>query len=193
MLAILTQLSLAGQVGDIATSIGFSDGEADALVSVQDAGHDAVLELLGAKLDDGGAADAEATDDVPHEAAGSGARQLVGDDHLVEQIPLLGGHRLDALGRVVGRVLDAEQTGQVAPAAHLLVDLLGNLLGLVPLGDIGLDLAIDPFTDLGAKGGMSLVEVGRVVLFKSALAWHMVKVQLTFWYQLGSPKGIWSP
>lgn len=164
VLAILAQLGLAGQVSDVTAGVGLGDGKADALVAAQDAGEDAVLEGLGAELDDGRAADAETSDDVPYEAAGAGARQLVRQEKLVEEIPLVGGHRLDAVGGILGRVVDTEQTSEVAATTHLLVDLLGHTLGLVPLGDIGLDLGLYPLTNLGAKGSMSLVEVGGVVL-----------------------------
>jgi hypothetical protein len=57
------------------------------------------------------------------------------------------------------RVLDTQQTGQVATLTHLLVDALWNLLALIPLGDIGLDLGIDPFADFLAESGVRVVEV----------------------------------
>lgn len=168
VLAVLAQLGLAGEVGHVGAGIGLGDGQADALVTAEDAGAEALLEGLGAKLEERRAADAEASNQVPDEAAGACPGQLVGDNHLVEEIPLLGGHGLYARGHDVGRVLDAQQTGQVASAAHLLVNLLGNALRLIPLGDVRLNVGLDPLAQLSAQGGVGLVEVGGVVVLVPA-------------------------
>ena len=173
VLAVLGKLGLAGEVGHVGAGVGLRDGQADALVAVEDTRQDAVDERLLAELDEGRAADAEAADDVPDETARAGAGQLVRQEHLVEEIPLLGGDRLDGVRDVVALVLGAEQAGQVAALAHLLVDLGGNLLLLVPLGHVGVDGGLDPLADLGTEGGVSLVVVRGVVLVerqKSGLA-----------------------
>lgn len=164
VLAVLAQLGLARQVGNVAARIRLSDGQADALVTVQDAGQDPVLEGLLAELDQRRAANAEAADDVPDETTGAGARQLVCDEHLVEEIPLLWRHRFDLVLSVVALERCPEQASQVAPTTHLLVDLGRDLLLLVPLGDVGLDLVLDPFANLGSEGGVGLVEEGGVEL-----------------------------
>ncbi|KAI6756405.1 hypothetical protein HG530_012141 [Fusarium avenaceum] len=157
--AILAQLSLAGQVGNITTGIGLSDGQADTLLAAQNTGHDAVLELLLTKLDKRWAANSETTDDVPHETTGSSAGQLVGDDHLVEKIPLISRDRLNtSLRRVLSWELDTEETSKVTTTTHLFVDLLRNLLGLVPVGNMRLDVVLDPFADLSAEGSMRFIE-----------------------------------
>jgi hypothetical protein len=64
-------------------------------------------------------------------------------------------------------VLDTQQTGQVAALTHLLIYLVGDILGLIPLGDIGLDLGIDPFADFLTESGVRVVEVRRGVLSKT--------------------------
>jgi hypothetical protein len=83
----------------------------------------------------------------------------------VEEIPLIGRNRLNtSLGRVLSWELDTEETSEVTTTTHLLVDLLRNLLGLVPVGNMRLDVVLDPFADLGAEGSMRFIEVRRVVL-----------------------------
>lgn len=64
MLAILTQLRLTRQIRDIRPGIRFRDGETYPLVTVQDARQDALDEFLLPELDERGAADAEAADQV---------------------------------------------------------------------------------------------------------------------------------
>ena len=219
MLAVLAQLGLAAEVGHVGARVGLGDGQADALVAVDDAGEDAVDEGLLAELDQGRAADAQAADDVPHEAAGADARELVRQEHLVEEVPLLGRDTGHAVLGVRRGVVDAQEAGEVAAAAHLLVDGGGHLLLLVPLGHVGLDLIVDPLAHLGAEGGVGLVVVGGVVLreeggqpifsfigflFFSNLCppqpWSNGRLrgrregsQLTLWYQLGSAKGMSEP
>lgn len=168
VLAILAQLGLAGEVGNVGAGIGLGDGQADALVAAQDARAEALLESLGAKLEEWRAADTETSNQVPDEAARAGPGQLVGHNQLVEEIPLLRGDGLYACGHEVGRVLDAQQTGQVASATHLLVNLLGNTLRLIPLGHMRLDIGLNPLTQLSAQGRVGLVEVGGVVVLVPA-------------------------
>ena len=164
MLAVFGKLGFAGQVGDITASIGLGDSQTDTLVTTQDTRDDTVDELFLAVLDKRRSTDAEAADHIPHEPAGSATGQLVGQEHLVEQIPLLWIDTLDHAVAKVGRVwVHADETGEVAALTHGLVDAVGHLLGLVPLGDIGHDLVIHPLADLGAKSGVALVEVGGVV------------------------------
>jgi hypothetical protein len=61
-------------------------------------------------------------------------------------------------------VLDTQQTGQVAALTHLLVDGVRNLLALIPLGNVWLDLGVDPFADFLAKSGVRIVEVRGGIL-----------------------------
>jgi len=150
VLAILRQLSLASEVGDVASRIGLGDGKADALFARDQTRHDAVLEGLFGELDDRRAADAVTADHVPNETTGSDARQLVRDDHFVEQIPLLRRHRLHVVLSVFCGVVHTQQTGKIAAAAGLEEDLAGYFLLLIPLGDVGLNLVLNPFSDLGA-------------------------------------------
>lgn len=166
VLAILAELRLASQVRDVRARIRLGDGQAYALVAVQDPGQDAVLETLLAEFDQGRAADAKPTNDVPDEPTRAHARDLVRDEHLMEQVPVFGGHRLDGVVGVLLLVGRSEQAGEVAAAAHLLVDGRRNFFLLVPLGHVGLDLVLDPFPNLGAESGVGLVEVGRVELQK---------------------------
>jgi hypothetical protein len=58
----------------------------------------------------------------------------------------------------------AQQACQITPSAHLLVDILGNLLLLVPFSNVRLDGGFDPLANLGAEGGVGFIVVGRVVL-----------------------------
>lgn len=163
VLAILAQLSLASKVGDITSSIRLSNGQADTLVTAQDTGHDAVLEGLGTELHDGRAANTETTNQVPDETTGTSAGQLISDNHLVEEIPLLSRDRLDASSILCG-VLHTQETGEVTATAHLLVDLLGDTLSLIPLGDKGLEIVLNPLADFVAESSVGLVEVRRRVL-----------------------------
>lgn len=166
VLAVGAELSLAIEAGDVATRIGLSDGEADPLVTGQDTGEDAVDEALLAELEEGRASDSETADEVPDETTGGSAADLIGDDQLVEEIPLLGGHALDRLAAgVLGGVVYTEETGEVASAAHLLVDFGIDQPVLIPLGDIGLNGGLDPLTNLGTEGSMGFVEVRGVVLW----------------------------
>ena len=164
VLPIIAQLGLAGQVRNVRTGIGLGDGQADPLVSGQDAGKDAVNDALLTKLDEGRAADAEATYDVPDEASRGGTRQFIGDHQLMEKVPLLGGNRGDAVGHVLAGVAHSQEAGQVAPLAHLLVDFRGDLLLLVPLCHVGLDGLLHPLPHFSTQGGMTFFEVWRVIL-----------------------------
>lgn len=164
VLAILGQLGLAGQVGDVATSIRFGDGQADALVTSKDTGEDAVDEFFLSVLEHWRASNTETADEVPDETSTASPRDFVCEQHLVEKIVLL---RCDALYLVlcqVGGEVCSQETGEITALSHLLVDCLGDPLGLIPLGDIRHDLAFDPFPDLGTESGVGFVEVRRVVL-----------------------------
>jgi hypothetical protein len=78
----------------------------------------------------------------------------------VEEIPLLSRYRLNTtLGSILSWIFDTEKTGKVTSATHLLVNLFGDLLGLVPVSDMGLDVVFYPFADLGAQSSMRFVEV----------------------------------
>lgn len=164
VLAILGELSLAAKIGNITARIRLSDSQADTLVTSQNAGQNTVDELLLTKLDQGWAANTVATDQVPNQTTATSARQLVGQQHLVEQIPALGCHGLDPEWSVLLGVLDTQKTGQVAALTHLLVDGVRNLLALIPLSNVWLNLGVDPFADLLAKSGVRIVEVRGGVL-----------------------------
>lgn len=164
VLTILAQLRLARQVRNVRACIGLSNGQADTLVTIQNARQNSVLEALLAKLDQRRAADAKSTNDVPDKPAGANAGDLIGDEHLVEEIPVLGRNGFVAVVNIVLLVGGAEQAGQVTTTAHLLVDCRRDLLLLVPLGHVGLDLVVDPFADLGAESSVGLGEVRRMEL-----------------------------
>lgn len=167
VLAILRQLSLAGKVGNITASIRLSNGQTDTLITVDNARQDPVDERLLAELDKRRATNAVATEHVPHHTTAAGARELIRQNHLVEEIPVLRSNRLHPMGSLVHGVLDTEQTGQITLLTHRLVELRRNLLALFPVVNEGLDLVLDELPDLVAEGGVGLIEVGRVVLFTS--------------------------
>ena len=163
--AVLGELSFAGQVGDVAAGVGLGDGETDALVAVENLGEDTVDEGFFSELHERGAADAEAADEIPDQTAASGSRDLVCDDHLVEEIPLFGAYAPNAMLRHLGGIfMKAHQAGEVAPLAHLFVYRVGNFLGFIPFGDVGFYLRLNPFADLLSKSGVCQVKVGCVVL-----------------------------
>jgi hypothetical protein len=85
----------------------------------------------------------------------------------VEEVPFFRGHGRDAVGGVLALVMHPQETGEVAAGPHLLVDLIRNLLRLVPLADIRFDVLGYPGADFVAEGGVGFVEVGGVVLFSS--------------------------
>lgn len=164
VLAILAELGLAAQVGNITAGIGLSDSQTDALVTGQNAGQNAVDKGLLAELHERWATNTEATDQVPDQATAASAGQLIGEQHLMEEIPVLWSHGLDTVGSVLLLVLATQKTSQVATLTHLLVDVGRDLLSLIPLMDIRLDLALNPLTDLLAESSVCLVEVRRGVL-----------------------------
>lgn len=188
VLAVLRELSLACQVSNVATGIRLSDGEADALVSVKDSRHDPLDKFGLAELGHWRGSDAKAADEVPHEASTACARELIGEEHLMEEVPLLHGHALYTVLCKVCLIFHAQQASQVSALAHLLVDRVRNLLGLVPLGDVGHDFLLNPLSHFVAESGVSLVEVrgvilGTVVSSASNNRWASV---LTDWYHAGS-------
>lgn len=115
-------------------------------------------------LDHGRGANSEPSDQVPHEASATGSCDLVGDDELVEVIPLLRGNALDAVRGELRRELHTHESGKVSSLAHRLVDTVRNLLRLVPLRHIRHDLVFDPLSDFSAEVCVGLVEVWGVVL-----------------------------
>lgn len=164
VLAIRSKLSLAPKAGNITTSIRLSNGKTDTLVTGQNPRQDPINKSLLTEFDQRRASDTITTEQVPDQTTAARARQLVGQEHLVEVIPALWGHGLDSVWGMVDGVLDTKQASQVAAFTHLLVDLVGHFLVLVPFGDIGFDFGLDPFADFSAEGFVGLVEVGRVVL-----------------------------
>jgi hypothetical protein len=85
----------------------------------------------------------------------------------VEEVPFFRGNGRDAVRGVLALVMHPQETGEVAAGPHLLVDLIRNLLRLVPLADIRFDVLGYPGADFVAEGGVGFVEVGGVVLFSS--------------------------
>lgn len=164
-LAVGGLLGGGGDVGDIGTGVGLGDAQTDSLGSVEQAGEDSLLEGLLGELDHGGETDAVASEEVPGETTRAGSHDLVSDDELVEHVVLLDGHAggldVGVLGKVL--VVDAERAGEVASLAHLLEDLLGDLLVIIPLLDKGLNLLLDPLSDLVSEGGVGLLVVRVVV------------------------------
>lgn len=153
-----------GQTSDIGSSIRLGDGQTDSLLAVDNTWDDTVLDLLGGGLDDWWETNAETSDNVPDETSGSGTGNLIGEDELVEGIPLLRCDSGALVFGVLGLVTSTDETGEPAALAHILVDLFWNTLGLIPLGDVWLDLLFYPSTNLGTESGVGLVVVWRVVL-----------------------------
>lgn len=71
VLAVLGKLGFTGQIGNVATGIWLGDGETDALVSGQDTRQYPVYKLLPTELDEGWAANTEASDEIPHQTTAS--------------------------------------------------------------------------------------------------------------------------
>lgn len=197
VLTILGELGLTAQAGDVGSCVRLSDGKADALVTVEDAGQNAVLQGLATKVHDWRATNTETSNDVPDETSRGGAGKLISDNQLVEEIPLLWCDGSDTVWGVLGReVVRSHQTGKVSAGTHFLVDALGDLLGLVPLSHEWLNLLLNPGADLGAQGDVALVVVWGVVLrivsnLIDAHVWY--SVARTVWYHDGSAYGIKSP
>lgn len=164
VLAILAELSLTAEISHITARIGLRDSQANALVTSQNAGQDTVNQLLLAEFDQRRATNTITTDQVPNQATASSAGQLVSEQHLMEQIPAVWRHRLHPVGSVLLGVLDTQQTGQVATLTHLLVDMRGDLLAFIPLGNVRFDLGLDPLANLITESGVRFVEVRRRVL-----------------------------
>ena len=98
VLAVGGELGFAADVGNIGAGVGLGDAKTDALVTANDAGDDALDELLLSELKNGRKTDSVSTNQVPDKSAGPGAADLVGHNKLVEEIPLLGCDGLDAVG-----------------------------------------------------------------------------------------------
>lgn len=165
VLSVGGELGGGGDVGDIGTGIGLGDTQTDSLGTVEQAGEDSLLEGLLGELDHGGETNAVASEQVPGETSGSGSHDLVGDDELVKHVVLLNGHASGLDRGVLGELLvgSSERASKVSSLAHLLEDLLGDLLLLVPLLDEGLNLLLDPLSDLVSQLGVRLLVVGVVV------------------------------
>lgn len=155
----------SGDVGNIGASVGLSDTQTDSLGTVEQAGEDSLLKGLLGELDHGRQTNTVATKQVPGETSGASSHDLVGDDELVEHVVLLNGHRGGLDVGVLGQLLvgGAERAGKVTSLAHLLEDLLGNLLLLIPFLNEGLNLLLNPLSDLVTQLGVGLLVVGVVV------------------------------
>lgn len=84
----------------------------------------------------------------------------------MEEIPVLRSNGLHSILGVINWIDDAQQTGEIPSFAHGLVDGRRDLLALLPLGNIGFDLILNECSDFFTEGGVSLVVVGGVELFK---------------------------
>lgn len=165
VLAILTEFSLASQVRDITARIRLGDGQADTLVTAQDARHNAVNQLLLAVLQHWRASDSESAEDIPYDTATAASGKFVGDDELVELVPLFRINALhDVLGEVLGVSLSTHQTSQVTLVTECFVNPLGHFLCGVPVVYIWHNFSLDELSNLGAEIGVRLVEVVRMVL-----------------------------
>src|SRR6186997_3299357 len=102
----------------------FGDGKADALVAAKNLRNDTLNNRLLAKLDKRWAANTETSDEIPHKTSAASTGDLVSEQHLVEQIPLLWRNALDPMFREMFRELDTQHTGEVASLRHLFVDSL---------------------------------------------------------------------
>ena len=117
-------------------------------------------EGLLAEFDHGRTADAESTDQVPDKATAPCPRDLIRDDHLMEEVPLLGAYASDpVLGHFGGILVETHQASEVASFPHLLVYRVGYFLGILPFTHVGFYLGLHPFADLGTEGGVRQVEV----------------------------------
>lgn len=165
VLSVGGQLGGGGDVGDIGAGVGLGDTQTDSLGAVEQTGENSLLEGLLGKLDHGRQTNAVATKQVPGETSGASSHDLVGDDELVEHVVLLNGDGGNLDVGVLGQLLvgGSERAGKVTSLAHLLEDLLGDLLLLVPLLDEGLNLLLDPLSDLVTQLGVGLLVVGVVV------------------------------
>ena len=112
VLSVLGKLRLTRQVRNIASRIRLRDGKTDALVARQDAGQDAIDERFLAEFHNGRTADAEAADEVPHQAATAGSGDFVGEEQFVEHVPFLGWDALDGcLGEMGWELVQTHQSG----------------------------------------------------------------------------------
>ena len=143
---------------------GLSDSQTDPLLPSQQTRHDPIHQRLLAVLQNRRTPYPIPTDQIPDEPTAASTRDLVRDQHLVKQVPLLRRHALDPSVGQVRRELPTQQARQVTSIAHGLVDVIRHLLCLVPVGDVGHDLVFDPLADFGAEGGVGLVEVRGVIL-----------------------------
>ena len=118
-------------------------------------------EGLLAEFDHGRTANAESTDQVPDKTAAACPRDLIRDDHLMEEVPLLGTYASDpVLGHFGGILVETHQASEIASLSHLLVDRVGDFLGIFPFTHVRFYLCLHPFADLGTEGGVRQVEVG---------------------------------
>lgn len=141
----------------------FSNGETDTLLATQDVRHNPLDDLL-AELDQWRTTDAIATDETPNKTTATSAGELIGDDHLVEEIPFLRRYTCYPLVRQMRRVMDTKETREVSSVSHLLIDVFGDILGLIPFCDIRHYLVVDPLSDFVAESFVGFVEIGRMVL-----------------------------
>ena len=141
-----------------------SNCKTDALVSLENIRKNALNQFLLAELNKRWAADTKTTDQIPDKTSATSARNLIGEQHLVEEIPLLRRNALHAVFCEMCGIVNAHQTSKIPPPTHGFVDAVGNLLVLFPFRDVWHDVFFDPLSDFGAEIGVGLVKVGRVVL-----------------------------
>ena len=163
MLSIFGELSLASQACDVTAGIRLCDGETNALFSTEESRSNAFDQFWLRELEHWRPSDTVAADKVPDKTSAAGPRQFIGEDHLMEVIPLLWRYTGDSLVGVLCRIMDAQEACKVSTFTHLLVDFVGHLLCLVPLGNVGHDLVFNPCSYFLAQGYVSLVVIGAVV------------------------------
>jgi hypothetical protein len=159
VLAILGQLGLALECGDIGTTIGLGHSKTDTLVTRENLVGDLGGKGILTEDQDWRGGDTETSDDVPDETSTAGSAELVNDDLLVETVPVLG---VDRGNRVLGETLlvkHAHETGKITALAHHLVDLWRDHLGLFPFVAEWLDVLVNKGTDLVSESDVGLVVV----------------------------------
>ena len=147
----------------VGASVGLCDGEADDLLAAQAFASDAVAQRLAREVEERRHADLEALHDAPDDAAGAGARELVEQDELVEDVELGRGHAADDLvADVLGGPGGADNAREPARLGAFLVDALGQLAVLVPLVHVGHQLRVHERAHSRAEAAVRVIVVGRV-------------------------------
>lgn len=147
MLAVGRLVGRGAQAGDVGAGKGLGDGEAELLSAAEDVGGDLVPPgLVAGKVEDGRQANGHAGHIAVLEAAGHGAGQLLGDDHVVEVVKVAAvdgaGHELDAVQVLAGADAHVQDAEGAHAVNHVLADGAAGRLAVVGLGgELGVDEA----------------------------------------------------